>query len=49
MEADDLVVVVPLDAGWSDIGSWSAICDVSEKDKFGNRILGDLISEDSTN
>ena len=45
----DNVVVVPLDAGWSDIGSWSAIWEVSDKDGDGNRTLGDVISEDSRN
>jgi len=49
MEKTDCAVVVPLDAGWSDIGSWSAIWDVSEKDKNGNRVLGDAITEDSRN
>lgn len=43
------VVVVPLDAGWSDIGSWSAIWDAREKDKQGNCFVGDVIAEDSTN
>ncbi len=47
MKDEDSVMVVPLDAGWSDIGSWSAIWDVSEKDTAGNRILGDVIAEDS--
>ena len=49
MEKTDSTVVVPLDAGWSDIGSWSAIWEVSEKDEDGNRTLGDVISEDSKN
>ncbi|MCW8880310.1 MAG: mannose-1-phosphate guanylyltransferase/mannose-6-phosphate isomerase [Kangiellaceae bacterium] len=48
-DSNDSVVVVPLDAGWSDIGSWSAIWEVSEKDGDGNRTLGDVISEDSRN
>ena len=43
------VVVVPLDAGWSDIGSWSAIWEVSEKDECSNQTTGDVISEDSNN
>lgn len=49
MEKTDQAVVVPLDAGWSDIGSWAAIWDVSEKDAQGNRLLGDVIIEDSHN
>ena len=47
MEKTDGAVVVPMDAGWSDIGSWSAIWEVSEKDEFGNRTTGDVITEDS--
>ena len=49
MEKTDSAVVIPLDAEWSDIGSWSAIWDVSEKDESGNRYLGDVITEDSKN
>ncbi len=49
IESKGKVAVVPLDAGWSDIGSWSAIWDVSEKDSAGNRTLGDVIAEDSKN
>jgi mannose-1-phosphate guanylyltransferase len=36
-------VVVPLNAGWSDIGSWSALWDVSAKDDAGNVAKGDVI------
>ncbi|WP_196137770.1 mannose-1-phosphate guanylyltransferase/mannose-6-phosphate isomerase [Aliikangiella sp. G2MR2-5] len=49
MEKTEKAVVVPMDAGWSDIGSWSAIWDVSDKDDNGNRTLGDVIAEDSKN
>jgi len=49
MEKTDLAVVVPMDAKWSDIGSWSAIWDVSKKDESGNRTLGDVVSVDSKN
>ncbi len=42
-------VVVPLDAQWSDIGSWSAILEVSDKDSKGNYFKGDVISQDSKN
>jgi len=49
MEKTQDAVVVPLDAQWSDIGSWSAIWDVSEKDANGNRTLGDVIAVDSKN
>ncbi|PTB91478.1 mannose-1-phosphate guanylyltransferase/mannose-6-phosphate isomerase, partial [Marinobacter sp. Z-F4-2] len=42
-------VVVPLDAGWSDIGSWSSLWEVSEKDSNGNAIQGDVITYGSSN
>lgn len=42
-------VVVPLDAGWSDIGSWSSLWEVSEKDSNGNAIQGDVITHGSSN
>jgi mannose-1-phosphate guanylyltransferase len=33
---------VPMDAGWNDIGSWSSLWDISEKDAKGNAISGDV-------
>jgi mannose-1-phosphate guanylyltransferase/mannose-6-phosphate isomerase len=49
MEKSNNVVVVPLDAQWNDIGSWSALYDVGEKDTNGNVIKGDVITKDTTN
>jgi len=49
MEKTDRAVVVPLDAGWSDIGSWSAILEVSDTDVEGNYVKADAILEDSRN
>lgn len=49
MEKTDHAVMVPLDAGWSDIGSWSALWDVSEKDGDGNVLKGDVLSHASAN
>jgi mannose-1-phosphate guanylyltransferase len=46
MEKTDDAVVVPMDAGWSDIGSWSSLWDVSEKDSNGNVVFGDVILHD---
>ncbi len=43
MEKTADAVVVPMDAGWSDIGSWSSLWDVSEKDQDGNVTHGDVI------
>jgi len=41
--------VIPLDAGWSDVGSWSALWDVAEKDAAGNAIKGDVLTIDCHN
>ena len=43
MEKTADAVVVPMDAGWSDIGSWSSLWDVSDKDQEGNVTHGDVI------
>lgn len=42
-------VVMPLDAGWSDIGSWSTLWDISSKDPKGNAVHGDVIVHNSNN
>ena len=49
MEKSKNVTVVPLDAQWSDIGSWSALYKISPKDCSGNVISGDVITQDTTN
>lgn len=46
MELTDRGDVVPLVAGWSDVGSWSALHDVSEQDEDGNAVSGDVIAVD---
>jgi mannose-1-phosphate guanylyltransferase/mannose-6-phosphate isomerase len=48
MEKTALAVVVPLDAGWSDVGSWSALADALPRDASGNVIAGDVITEGTT-
>ena len=40
-------VVVPLDAGWSDVGSWSALHEAIPGDAQGNVCLGDVLTEDT--
>ena len=42
MEKTHLGAVVPLDAGWSDVGSWSALWAVQDKDADGNATHGDV-------
>ncbi|WP_417539501.1 mannose-1-phosphate guanylyltransferase/mannose-6-phosphate isomerase [Marinobacter sp.] len=49
MEHTDAGVVVPLDAGWNDLGSWAAIWEVSERDADGNSHQGDVMSVESSN
>ena len=41
------VVVVPLDAGWNDVGSWFSLWEVCEKDEAGNSIRGDVLLHDT--
>jgi mannose-1-phosphate guanylyltransferase/mannose-6-phosphate isomerase len=47
MEKTRKAVVVPLDAGWSDVGSWSALREALPVDAKGNVIVGDVLTEDS--
>jgi mannose-1-phosphate guanylyltransferase len=55
LEGEPQVVVAPLEAGWSDVGSWSALWDIAEKCEHGNAVLhagkgtGDTILNDSRN
>lgn len=42
-------VVVPMSAGWSDVGAWDALWDVMEKDDAGNACRGDTILENCEN
>jgi mannose-1-phosphate guanylyltransferase/mannose-6-phosphate isomerase len=46
MEKTDASMMVPLDAGWCDVGSWSALHDVRDKDADGNTIDGDVLTHD---
>ncbi|MFW9515996.1 mannose-1-phosphate guanylyltransferase/mannose-6-phosphate isomerase [Xanthomonas euvesicatoria] len=49
MEKTADAVVVPLDAGWNDVGSWSSLRDVSKQDAQGNAHHGDVIQLDCQN
>ena len=49
MENTADAVVIPMDAGWSDVGSWSSLWDITNKDKNGNVIHGDVIIHNSNN
>jgi mannose-1-phosphate guanylyltransferase/mannose-6-phosphate isomerase len=49
MEKTDAAMVLPVDIGWNDVGSWSALWDVAERDPDGNAHLGDVIAVDTRN
>lgn len=49
MEKTPHAVVVPMDAGWSDIGSWSSLWDISQKDGEGNASYGDVVLHEAKN
>ncbi len=47
MEKTRSAVVVPLNAGWSDVGSWSALHEACAADERGNVLQGDVLAEDT--
>ena len=49
IEKTSLAVVVPLDSGWSDIGSWFSLWQSSKKDKDNNSTKGRVVSKDNKN
>ena len=48
MERTERACVVPMDAGWSDIGSWGSLWEQGRRDEAGNAVRGDVICIDST-
>jgi mannose-1-phosphate guanylyltransferase/mannose-6-phosphate isomerase len=49
LEKTSKAVVIPLDIGWSDLGSWTSLRDVCSKDEHGNGTCGDVMLEDVNN
>ncbi|CAK0756182.1 mannose-1-phosphate guanylyltransferase [Azospirillaceae bacterium] len=49
MEKTDRAVVKPVDIGWTDVGGWSTLWDISKKDDDGNVKIGDIVSHNSHN
>jgi mannose-1-phosphate guanylyltransferase/mannose-6-phosphate isomerase len=49
MEKSKNVIVVPMDAKWIDVGSWSNLYDIGKKDSSNNLIKGDVVSLETTN
>jgi mannose-1-phosphate guanylyltransferase/mannose-6-phosphate isomerase len=48
MEKTDKAKMVPLAAGWSDVGSWSALHEISVQDNAGNSVSGDAVLLESS-
>ncbi|AWK90169.1 mannose-1-phosphate guanylyltransferase/mannose-6-phosphate isomerase [Azospirillum thermophilum] len=48
MERTDSAAVVPCSIGWTDVGAWSALWDIGDKDEGGNVCQGDAVAWDST-
>ncbi len=49
MEKTNLGTVLPLDAGWTDIGSWNSVWEISDKDDKGNVIKGNVVAKKTSN
>ena len=49
MENTQSAIVVPMDVGWSDVGSWSSLWEINDKDELGNVFHGDVLNLDSRN
>ncbi len=49
LEKTENVALIPCDIGWSDVGSWDAVHEVSEKDTAGNATQGNVIALDCRN
>jgi mannose-1-phosphate guanylyltransferase/mannose-6-phosphate isomerase len=49
MEKTNCAAVVPLEAGWSDVGSWSSLWEICPRDDAGNVIQGDVLTHESHN
>jgi mannose-1-phosphate guanylyltransferase / mannose-6-phosphate isomerase len=49
MEKTERAAMVQLDAGWSDVGSWTALHEVSEQDADGNSLSGNVVAHECSN
>lgn len=49
MERTERAAVVGVSMGWTDVGSWSALWGIAEKDRTGNCLIGDVVAEDVAN
>jgi mannose-1-phosphate guanylyltransferase / mannose-6-phosphate isomerase len=49
MERTDKAVIVPVEMGWSDVGSWESLWNVTTRDELGNAIKGDILHSAARN
>lgn len=49
MEKTSSAAMIPLDAGWNDVGSWSDLWEIGKQDKDGNVIHGDVLTSETSN
>ncbi|MEE2694147.1 MAG: mannose-1-phosphate guanylyltransferase/mannose-6-phosphate isomerase [Pseudomonadota bacterium] len=49
MERSQKLALIPIDVGWSDVGSWQRIWEISEKDEDGLAVIGDALGENCRN
>ncbi|MCK5813881.1 MAG: mannose-1-phosphate guanylyltransferase/mannose-6-phosphate isomerase [Cocleimonas sp.] len=49
MERSDNIALIPLDAGWNDVGSWPAVWEVGEQDEYGNVVRGNSMLHNANN
>ena len=48
MEKTSEAAMLPIDVGWSDVGSWASLWEIAERDEKGNYVRGDAVLEDSS-
>ena len=49
MEKTDKAAIIPADIGWSDVGTWRAVWELSDRDDFGNSVRGNAVVMDAKN
>jgi mannose-1-phosphate guanylyltransferase/mannose-6-phosphate isomerase len=49
MERTSRSAMIPLDVGWSDLGSWRALWEIAKRDQNGNSAVGDVLAVDTNN
>ena len=49
MEKTSAAAVVPVEMGWTDVGSWASLWEVAKKDAAGNALIGDVVAADVKN